>query len=472
MGDRIAALNCFRQALNARTQTDNPQAPQLYYQTLQSSVICDPTFAEGWAAVGDANMGYDRLAGAIYAYMRALELPCGTQDGDLTPRRAAQIRVALSEVLRRSGRLDEAEEEARRAIAYDDHLAYAWLNLSQVLSAAGDLGGSLEAAERGYELDPNDCKLEMGLAFAQMFVRNMSEGLRHFEARFAYKIPAFLNYPMPKWDGTAGKSLFLVADQGIGDTLSFARFVKAACARCSFVHMAVQPELLRLFAASFQGVTNLNIVPLPCPFPPAEAWSTFVSLPTALGLSDDEIINAPGIMVPPFVSPNTAWKSPDRQMHIGVAWAGSPANAIDIFRSFPVTDLLTLYEAGPGIQLYSLQIGERAADLHNAGCAALIRDLSPYVRDVSDTIGLIKHLDLIISVESALAHICAMMGRECWVPYAFHGREFRIGHDGSDAMWCPQHRIFKQDSDATWPGVFESIRDALSFRLEQREAAE
>lgn len=473
MGNRIAALQCFRQAEQSRAAHDkNPQAPQLTYQLLQSSVINDPTFAEGWRAVGDANLAYSRLPGAVYAWRRALELPIGNEAGDLTPLMRAQIKAGLSEALRRLGRLAEGEKEAREAIELDPTMSFAYLNLSQIQSATGDLLGSLASAQRGFELD-RKCQLELALAFAELYLRRMADGLRHFESRFEYKLHSFLSYPMPKWDGEVGKSVFLCSDQGIGDTLSFARFVPHACKRASFVHMAVQPELLRLFAAAFQGIRNLNIVPLPSPWPPAETWSTFVSLPSALGLTDDEIINCPHMPVPPFSTPTLAWKSPDRTLHIGVAWAGSAQNDIDIWRSFEVTRLLELYNAGPGIQLYSLQVGEKSVELHNAGCASLIRDLSPHIRDVSDTIGLLHHLDLVVCCESALAHICALMGKECWVPYSYHGREFRIGFDGEDRIWCPNHRIFKQGASATWEPVFERITEALLLRLymKKEEAA-
>lgn len=467
MGNRIAALQCYRQAEQQRAQAaTNPQAPQLVYQLLQSSVINDPTFAEGWSAVGDSNLLFNRLAGAVYSWRRALELPLGDQAGDLTPFKRALIKSNLSEALRRMGRMAEAEKDAREAIEeYPTEIPLAYLNLSQILSATGDLEGSYEAAKKGFALQPDECKLELALAFAELYSRRLADGLRHFESRFPYKLHSFLNYPMPKWDGEEGLSVFLVSDQGIGDTLSFLRFVPHVCKRAAFVHMAVQPELLRLCSAAFQGIRNVNIVPLPCPLPPAQRWTTFVSLPAHLHLTDDEIASAPNIAVPPFTAPNDAWKSSDRVLHIGVAWAGSPSNDIDVWRSFEVTRLLELYDAGPGIQLYSLQVGDKSVALHEAGCASLIRDLSPYIRDISDSIGLLRHLDLVICCESALAHICALMGKECWVPYSYHGREFRIGYDGSDRLWCPGHRIFKQDDTGTWEPVFEQIKLALRARL-------
>jgi tetratricopeptide (TPR) repeat protein len=473
MGDRISALRCMQQAQQClQNAATDPQAPQLTYQLYQSSVISDPTFAEGWIAVGDSDMGYSRLNGAVAAYRRALELPDGNETGDINPERRAKVKVSMGECLRRLGYVEEALELNYEAAHYDQTLAYPWLNISQCLSTLGNMEGSLAAAKSAYALDHKDCKLQMGLAFAHLFARNYAEGLKYFEARYEYKLKAFLSYPYPKWQGEADKQVYLVADQGIGDTLSFARFVPAACKRAKFVHMAVQPELLRLFAASFQNIPNLNMQPLPCPWPPAEAWTTFMSLPWALGLNDQQIIEAPNISVPSFTAVSTQWKSPDRKLHIGVAWAGAPANDIDAWRSFALDHLLRLYEV-PGIQLYSFQVGERAPDLHNAGAATLMRDLSPQIRDVSDTIGLLRHMDMVICCESLLAHICAMMGVECWIPYSYHGREFRIGHDGRHRLWSPHHRIYKQGPNARWEPVFGRIVDDLRLRVSRlREAAE
>jgi hypothetical protein len=160
-----------------------------------------------------------------------------------------------------------------------------------------------------------------------------------------------------------------------GDTLSMARFVREACGRARYVHACVHPELLRLFQYAFIDIPNLNLMPQPCSFPAADAWTTFVSLPFALGLSDDAIRNMPQIK---FDAPRTnakQWKVPDRKFHIGIAWAGSPLNDIDKHRCVPVTQFLELYRV-PGIQLYSLQMDNKKHELFSTGCAPVIRDLS------------------------------------------------------------------------------------------------
>src|SRR5208282_5959328 len=183
--------------------------------------------------------------------------------------------------------------------------------------------------------------------------------------------------------------------QGLGDTLSFSRFVHMAAKRARYIHAYIQPELMRLFMHAFTGLDNVNLLPFGASFPHADAWSTFVSLPFALGLTDEQIINAKHIEVP-RVSLPTSWMVPDTRLHVGIAWAGSAVNDIDKHRSIPLHHFLELYRV-PGIQLYSLQVdNEHREDANNQGAVALVRNLAPYIRDITDTIALLKDLDLLI----------------------------------------------------------------------------
>ena len=260
-----------------------------------------------------------------------------------------------------------------------------------------------------------------------------------------------------------------MADQGLGDTLSFARFLEAASKRCRFIHLCVQAELRRTFEHAFRHLNNINFMPSPSSFPgDADAWSTFVSLPFALGLTDDEIKNAPDIDVPRYPM-STQWKVPDRKFHIGIAWSGSPLNDIDKYRNIPIHHFVDLYKV-PGVQLYSLQVDAKKTDLNLWGFAPLIKDLSGYIRCITDTYSILPHLDLVVTVESALGHICAMGGHEHWVPYSWMGRDWRAGPNGADGqrIWSPKARFFQQSDDMRWEPVFERIVEALREKVDAR----
>jgi hypothetical protein len=305
---------------------------------------------------------------------------------------------------------------------------------------------------------------EIALAFALMFDRQFAAGLKHFEKRFSWRLQHYLHAPYPQWQGEAGGTLFLMSDQGLGDTLSFARFTEQACKRCRFVHASVHPELMRLFAHAFVHIKNINLIPQPSPFPQADYWSTFMSLPVAMGLNDEQIITCPHIARPNHSVTNN-WKVPDRKLHIGIAWKGNDRSDIDRYRSIPLVQFLELYRV-PGVQLYGLQIDAAVAHIYEQGCVALIRDLKPYVNDVADTVGVMQHLDLIITLESALGHIAGLAGKECWIPYSFLGRDYRAGLRGDKPIWYPKHRFFRQEQGETWAPVFERINEALREKID------
>jgi hypothetical protein len=315
----------------------------------------------------------------------------------------------------------------------------------------------------GYALRPDEPICEMQLAFATLFARQFPDALRHFEVRFKYKLHSYLSFPYPKWKGEPGKTVYLVADQGLGDTLSYARFVPALCNRAQYVHAIIQPELLRLFTDIFVGIPNLNLIPAPQPFPAADAWTTFVSLPGNLEMSEDELRNTPFPAIRPMFAP-TNWKVPGRKLHIGIAWGGSMLNDINKHRSIPIDFFGDLFSV-PGVQLYSLQVGQQNQEMYDAGYAPLIRDLTQYISGVDSTIALLQHLDLVITCESALGHICSIIGKECWIPYSTLGKDYRLGITGEDRLWTPHHRIFLQGQDCSWKPVFSDIKDALREKI-------
>jgi hypothetical protein len=178
--------------------------------------------------------------------------------------------------------------------------------------------------------------------------------------------------------------------------------------------------------------------------------------------------------MPEFGGPPPAWKNPAAAIHVGIAYAGSPDNEIDKWRSIPVAEFLSLHRV-PSVQLYSLQVGDRVADVHTIGAAGLIRDMSPWIKDARDTVSIMRELDLIVSVESFVAHLAGSIGKECWVPLSRNGGDWRCGRSGDRPIWYDRTRLFRQGEDCRWEPVFEDIVQALGERVAavgMREAAE
>lgn len=456
MGDRQHAVALYNQGIQALQDKSDPKMVPHAYQLFASACHADPTWWQGFYQAGNNNSDLNLHQASIACWRRALE-------GEINPQERAKVLTNLGWRLHTIGQTQEAYAVSMQALDYDSSLPSAWRNLSLIHGVLGSPAMGVQCARKAWALLPDDKDTEFLLAFALLFNRELVEGFKHFEARFAYRLKEYLQYPYPKWQGELDKIVYLVSDQGLGDTLSFARFVQRACERSKQVIARIQPELYRLFLNSLGTIPNLTLVPTPYPFPAADCWTTFVSLPTILGLTDEEIRNTPQIAVPNVYMP-VPWKSTDRKLHVGIAWAGSPLNDIDKHRSFPVEHFFELYRI-PGLQLYSLQIGAKGKDMHDIGGAAIIRDITQYISDVTDTLAILNDLDLVICCESALAHICAAAGKECWIPYSHLGRDYRIGLDGSDMLWTPHHRLFRQGPDMKWEPVFAAIGEALRERV-------
>lgn len=464
MGNRAVAEQFYNNAVSTLNDKSRPEYLQHAFQMLGSAMNADPTFADAAYQTGNANSDLNHLPAAIACWRMALDCEMPDQlPQDSSNASRAKVLTNLGWRLQCLGRSEEAWQVSLEATELDPTLSFAWLNLSIIQTCFGWMEAAVKSARKAYELRPEDATVEMGLAFALLFNRNLAEGFKHFECRYQYKLFNFQKYPYPKWLGEEGKTLFLVSDQGLGDTLSMSRFIRAACARAKYVHACVHPELLRLLQYACLDIKNLNLLPQPCNFPAADAWTTFVSLPFALGLTDDEIRNTPHIKYDAPRTNSTQWKVPDKKLHIGIAWRGSALNEINVHRSIPVEQFLDLYKV-PGIQLYSLQVDENRQQLFDSGSAPAIRDLSGYIRDVTDTLSLLRDLDLVITIESALGHICTLAGIETWVPYSFLGRDYRVGIDGSDQIWS-NYRIFPQDQDMQWRSVFDRLVEALQERV-------
>ena len=193
---------------------------------------------------------------------------------------------------------------------------------------------------------------------------------------------------------------------------------------------------------------------------------TITSLPFALGLTDEQIASAQSPKVPyTSLAATVPWKSPGRKLHVGFAWAGAPNSDIDRWRSFLLTDMLPLTQV-PGIQLYGLQVGPRAADIHATGAQAMVKDLSPYIRSVADTASIMRDLDLVITVESAMRHIAGLLDVECIVPYAYYGEgDYRCGRHRDHPLWNRRTTLYRQGKDGQWASVFERIVSDLMKRI-------
>ena len=440
--------------------------PQMAYRHACSAVTVDPTLAAGWAYLGAVLADIGSIPASCAAFRRALACPPGDGPGELDNGLRHRCLVQLGHRLIDNrvvslAALDEAQDATTAALEVegveDAGRAFAYTNLSLIASLRNQLGLELSMAKEGFRLCPEPAT-ELGLAFALLFNGRYADGLRHFEARFPHTLPQYLNLPWPRWDGGHVGTLLVLCEQGLGDTVSMARFVGRAATRCDRLLFQVQPELLSLLTEWFADAPNVEVVPQDHVLPQVDAWCPVFSLPTPLGLTDAEIRNA---YFRCHASPaeNTSWKRPDARLHVAIAWAGAPNNAIDPHRSVPFEAMLELGRV-PGIALYSVQVGDRAKELHDKGAAALVTDMSPWIRDARGTAGILAAMDAVVCCESFVGHLAGTIGAWTLLLCSRLGRDWRSSPRlGDRTLWYPETEVIRQGDDCDWrPVVAEAVR--------------
>ncbi|HSZ55925.1 MAG TPA: tetratricopeptide repeat-containing glycosyltransferase family protein [Tepidisphaeraceae bacterium] len=420
-----------------------------------------------------------RLTEAIASYQRAIELePLGSM-----------YHSNLGTVLRDSGRRAEAMAEYHRAIALDPQSAQAHNNLGVALTDEGRLEDAVAcfgraihlkrdyadahtnlgialyalgkgdeavaACRRAVELSPSFAKAHSNLALILLGTGNYREGWREHEWRWKCN-PAFRprSFPQPNWDGAPleAKTILLHAEQGFGDTIQFARYVPLLAQRGGRVILECQPALARLFQ-SLPGPAT--VIPSGHPLPAFDTHCSLMSLPHALR---EDAIPADIPHLRPSSRLVRAWEEklvPSPGKRIGLVWAGRPTHSNDRNRSVPPEHLAVLATV-PEVEWHSLQKNPPA------GLAPELRiiDHSSDLNDFADTAALIANLDLVISVDTAVAHLAGAMGKPTWLLLPFTA-EWRWMLNRDDSPWYPTMRLFRQPEWGDWPGVMRRVEAAL-----------
>ncbi|HIJ37737.1 MAG TPA: glycosyltransferase family protein [Rhodospirillaceae bacterium] len=327
----------------------------------------------------------------------------------------------------------------------------AWINLGMSLKGAGHLTRAEAAYRRALELAPDDGLVHFNLASLLLLQGRWAEGFAEYEwRRFAPDAPK-VQWDLPDWTGDEppGTRLVLWNDQGFGDAIQFIRFAPALAARGYRIFAYVQEPLVPLFA----GLPDLaQVVGLSDPPPEADVQCAFSSLPFRLGCTDPQqfwqsayLPSAPG----PLPRPG------DSRKKIGLVWAGNPLHANDHFRSASLDDfkaLLTL----PQICFFSLQKGVPAESL-----PAGLQDLTPQMTDFKATAAWLDQLDLVITVDTAMAHLAGAMGKEAWILLPKVDCDWRWQAEGERTPWYPRLRLFRQETAGDWGSVVVAMAALL-----------
>jgi tetratricopeptide (TPR) repeat protein len=351
----------------------------------------------------------------------------------------------------------EAEVEYRAALELRPEHAVAWNNLGLALQAQNNLAAAIDAFRRALAIAPDFAQARWNLSLALLLDRQFEEGWREYDARLSLSELGRdrSRLPGPVWDGAAfqERTLLITVEQGLGDSIQFARYATMLAASGVRCIIRCPSELVPLLSTIRGADVSVDSEPLPR----YDAHVPLLSLPRLLGTTPDTI---PATV--PYIEIADDRRSAARKAiaeagatrNIGLCWAGSPANSNDRNRSVPLSMLAPLLEL-PGITWFSLQAGDSAAQLATVSGASRVVPL-PNGTPLVDTAARIAELDLIVTVDTAIAHLAGALARPAWVllPFAPDWR-WQLGRD--DSPWYPTLRLFRQPRARDWSSVVERI---------------
>jgi len=378
----------------------------------------------------------------------------------------------LTETCRRLGKLDLAVDYGRRAAAITPDDAEVHYNLAMVHYERGEMERAIVSARRAIGLNPEHAGAHFELAECLLLTGRLPEGWKEYEWR--WRIPG-VNQPImiegvPEWDGTPlpeGR-IMLVGDQGFGDVLQFARYVPQVASRCAEVIVAASSEL----AALMQTLPGApRVVTVTRDLPPLAAQTTMSRLPGILGTTVETIPGECPYLTPPedLVArwgERLASVCPAGYRRIGLAWAGRPEHGNDRNRSISLSDLASIGDFD-GVALVSLQKGSGVADLGSVFWRAPVYNAGPDFDAFIDTAAAMQHLYLVITVDTAIAHLAGALGKPCWVMLP-SAPDWRWLQERTDTPWYPNTRLFRQTEYGNWKGVIAEVTKALADSLPAR----
>jgi Flp pilus assembly protein TadD len=418
------------------------------------AVALNPNLLAGHSNLGVALNMKGQLDEAIAAHRRAISLRPGYTE-------ARNLGFALKD----KGLLDEAVAAYRQAVACRLDHAEAHSDLGNALRESGQLEEAIAVYRRGIALNPSLPEAHHNLAMALLARGDFQQGWEEYEWRWKCKeyLSSAPKFAQPQWDGSRfeGRTLLLLSEQGFGDTIQFIRYLPLVAKRGGKIIIECRPELQRLFETIAVGC---QVIASGQALPEFDFHCFLLSLPHILSTT---FANHPQTV--PYLQPDTEqtrkWQrrltEHSAVVKVGLAWAGSPSHKNDRNRSIELARLATLREA-TGARFFSLQKGKMPTEAKATPAGVDLVDWSDELNDFADTASLIANLDLVISVDTAVAHLAGAMGKPVWTLLPFVP-DWRWLLERQDSPWYPTMRLFRQRFPGDWDGVIARVVEQLSL---------
>ena len=442
----LETLCCAGEALGALDEAE--RAAECFHKALAA----DPGFVPAYMDLGLLMSLNRRLPDAARWYARATQI---------TPDNAEAWRQ-LGTMQLRLGELSDCMPSLERALALSPHDP-------EILNAIGTAhahNGQHATAEayfgRALALAPALHLARVNRAFVLLTKGQYEPGFADYESRlYMPNVREVLaDNPWPLWNGepVSGRRVVVRSEQGFGDSIQMIRLASVLAAKGATVLVETSPPLQRLLAKA-GGVSACSV--FGNPKPDADYLCPMMSLPQKLAITLPALpATVPYIHVDP--ADRSRWNAKlgaDAGVRVGLAWSSNPDNWISIAKSVALAALVGAAHAD-GVRLFSLQLGHGASEIRKLPASIVLQDCTADIRDFYDTACLVSNLDLVITIDTAIAHLAGSLGKPVWI-LLHHAPDWRWMTERSDSPWYPTARLFRQQQAGDWQGVLANVRSEL-----------
>ncbi|NJL56265.1 tetratricopeptide repeat protein [bacterium] len=331
---------------------------------------------------------------------------------------------------------------------------------------------AITAYQTAIQLKPDFAEAHVHLAQSLLLSGDLQNGFAEYEWRWAMIAPYAFSQPV--WDGSslAEKTILVWIEAGFGDIIQFIRYIPLVKAYRGQVFVSCRTTLKRLLE-TMDEIDRLILEGET--LPEFDVHVPLMSIPQIVGTTLETIPAHIPYLSPPVECRFKLKPLPDTTLNVGIVWASGYKTVEGVItkitnrmllanqklRSCPLSMFVKLLEI-PGISFYSLQVGENIADLAALGDTSKLQDLSTHIQDFADTAALIGQMDLVISVDTAAAHLAGALGKPAWVLLPV-GTDWRWLLDRNDSPWYPTMRLFRQRSPGDWEEVLDRVAEALKI---------
>ena len=469
------AISCYRQAVKLKPDgreinfglgnaLKNHGKNEEAIASYREAIRCDPKHAGAHNNIGVAYSELGDFDEAIRWYQEALKINPNFVEGYYN----------IGNAFKHQNLPDKAAEYYRKLLDLSPDDIEACIELANVLVAQGDIEAAIAYFDKALVIHSNHPVARWNRSVVHLLLGNFDKGWKDFDWRLrlpGQQVKGLKDADNDHWDGGSftDKRLLIYSEQGLGDTLQFVRYLPTVKALGGTVILATYKPLLPLLK-NCDGIDHLLELPVNgCPPLSYDLSLPILSLPVVFHATLETIpLQIPYLDADPLKTAVWRRRFSDQVFRVGIVWKGSPSHANDRNRSCQLKQFLPLMKM-PGIQWYGLQKGPGAQEVHQIELPCKMDNLGEELEDFGDTAAVLKNLDLLVSVDTAVVHLAGAMGKTVWTLLPF-APDWRWQRNTADSPWYPTMRLYRQPARGDWDSVFENVADDLQQLVKEQSA--